>query len=105
MKKASLSDFLSVLRRFALPYKGYMIGAVVANLFSAVLNVFSFMSIMPMLNMLFGMDTQAYEYQPWQLDGIKDIAINNIYYYTTVLIERFGHQTTLLFIEIGRAHV
>ena len=75
-----------------------MIGAVVANLFSAVLNVFSFMSIMPMLNMLFGMDTQAYEYQPWQLDGIKDIAINNIYYYTTVLIERFGHQTTLLFI-------
>ena len=75
-----MKEFLKVLRRFALPYKSYMIGAIFANLLSAVLNVFSFMSIMPMLNMLFGMDTTAYAYQEWQLDGIKDIAINNIYY-------------------------
>lgn len=97
---SSLSSFLSVLRRFALPYKGYMVGAVVANILSAVLNVFSFMSIMPMLQMLFGMDTSAYEFQPWQWDGIKDIAINNLYYYTTVLIGRYGHQTTLLLIGL-----
>jgi len=96
----SLAAFLSVLRRFAMPYKGYMAAAVGANLMSALLNVFSFMSIMPMLNMLFGMDTQAYHFQPWQWDGIKDIAINNIYYYTTVLIARYGHQTTLLLIGI-----
>lgn len=95
-----MKEFLKVLRRFALPYKSYMIGAIFANLLSAVLNVFSFMSIMPMLNMLFGMDTTAYAYQEWQLDGIKDIAINNIYYYTTVLIGRFGHQTTLLLIGV-----
>ncbi len=95
-----MKEFLKVLRRFALPYKSYMIGAIIANLLSAVLNVFSFMSIMPMLNMLFGMDTAAYAYQEWQLDGIKDIAINNIYYYTTVLIGRFGHQTTLLLIGV-----
>ena len=95
-----MKEFLKVLRRFALPYKSYMIGAIFANLLSAVLNVFSFMSIMPMLNMLFGMDTTAYAYQEWQFDGIKDIAINNIYYYTTVLIGRFGHQTTLLLIGV-----
>ena len=95
-----MKEFLKVLRRFALPYKSYMIGAIFANLLSAVLNVFSFMSIMPMLNMLFGMDTAAYAYQEWQLDGNKDIAINNIYYYTTVLIGRFGHQTTLLLIGV-----
>ena len=95
-----MKEFLKVLRRFALPYKSYMIAAVFANLLSAVLNVFSFMSIMPMLNMLFGMDTSAYEYQPWQLDGIKDIAINNLYYYTTLLIGRFGHQTALLLIGV-----
>lgn len=95
-----MKEFLKVLRRFALPYKSYMIGAIFANLLSAVLNVFSFMSIMPMLNMLFGMDTTAYAYQEWQLDGIKDIAINNIYYYTTILIGRFGHQTTLLLIGV-----
>ena len=95
-----MKDFWKVLRRFALPYKGYMIGAVVANLLSAMLNVFSFMSILPMLHMLFGMDTSSYSFQPWQLDGIKDIAINNLYYYTSVLIGRFGHQTTLLIIGI-----
>ena len=77
-----------------------MIGAVVANLLSAVLNVFSFMSVMPMLHMLFGMDTSAYEYQPWQLDGIKDIAINNLYYFTSVLIGSYGHKTTLLIIGL-----
>ena len=96
-----MKEFLKVLRRFALPYKSYMIAAVVFNLLSAVLNVFSFMSIMPMLNMLFGMDTTAYAFMPWDADaGIKDIAINNLYYYTTLLIARFGHQTTLLLIGV-----
>ena len=95
-----MKEFLKVLRRFAMPYKGYMIGAVLANMLSAVLNVFSFMSIMPMLNMLFGMDTAAYEYQPWQWDGLKDIAVNNLYYYTSLLIGSFGRQTALLLIGL-----
>lgn len=95
-----MKEFLKVLRRFAMPYKGYMIGAVLANMLSAVLNVFSFMSIMPMLNMLFGMDTAAYEYQPWQWDGLKDIAVNNLYYYTSLLIGNFGRQTALLLIGL-----
>ena len=80
-----------------------MVGAVVFNLLSAVLNVFSFMSIMPMLNMLFGMDTTAYHFMPWDSpEGIKEVAINNLYYYTTVLIGRFGHQTTRV---PGRGHL
>ena len=96
-----MKEFLKILRRFALPYKSYMIAAVVFNLLSALLNVFSFMSIMPMLNMLFGMDTSAYDFIPWDSDAsIKDIAINNLYYSTTLLIARYGHQTTLLFIGI-----
>ena len=96
----SSSSFFSVLRRFALPYKKYMVWAVVANLLSAVLNVFSFMSLIPMLRMLFGMDTAAYEFQPWQWDGVKDIAINNLYYYTTLLIGSYGQKTTLLIIGV-----
>ncbi len=95
-----MKDFWKVLRRFALPYKHYMIGAVVANLLSAVLNVFSFMGVIPMLQMLFGLDTSAYTFQPWQWDGIKEIAINNLYYYTSVLIGQYGHQTTLLIIGL-----
>ncbi len=96
-----MKEFLKVLRRFALPYKGYMIGSVFANLLSAVLNVFSFMSVIPMLQMLFGMDTNAYTFRPWQLDGIKDITVNNLYYYTSVLIEQYGHRDTLLLIGVA----
>lgn len=96
-----MKEFLRLLRRFALPYKKYMIGAVVANLFSAILNVFSFMSLIPMLNMLFGMDTAHYGFMPWDGPGsIKDIAINNLYYYTNLLIGHFGHQTALLLIGL-----
>ena len=96
-----MKEFLKVLRRFAWPYKGYIIGAIIGNLLSAVMNVFSFMSIMPMLNMLFGMDTSAYEFMAWDGDGsLKDIAINNLYYYTTRLIGDYGHETTLLLIGL-----
>ena len=101
MHNSSFSSFLGVLRRFALPYKRYMAGAIMANLFSALLNVFSFMSIMPMLQMLFGMDTTAYHFMPWDgPEGIKDIAINNLYYYTTLLIGEFGRETALLLIGL-----
>lgn len=89
---------MKVLRRYALPYKHYMLLAVLANLLSAILNVFSFMSLIPMLNMLFGMDSQTYQFMPWQWDEIKDIVVNNLYYYTSVLIAQYGHQTTLLII-------
>ncbi len=98
---SSMKEFLSILRRFALPYKRYMVAAVVANLLSAVLNVFSFASIMPMLSMLFGMDTTAYELMPWSSEaGIKDVAVNNLYYYTQVLISNYGAQTALLLIGL-----
>lgn len=96
-----MKEFLKVLRRFALPYKGYVIGAIFANLLSAVMNVFSFMSIMPMLNMLFGMDTSAYEFMAWDGPGsLKDIAVNNLYYYTSLLIGEFGRETALLLIGL-----
>ena len=99
---SSFSAFLSLMRRFALPYKKYILCAIIANLLSAVLNVFSFMGIIPMLQMLFGMDTTAYHFMPWDgPEGIKEIAINNLYYYTTLLIGHYGPQTTLLLIGLA----
>lgn len=96
-----MKEFLKVLRRFAMPYKGYIIGAIIANLLSAVMNIFSFMSIMPMLNMLFGMDTSAYEFMAWDSpESLKDIVINNLYYYTSLLIGEYGQKTTLLLIGL-----
>lgn len=96
-----MKEFLQVMKRFALPYKKYMFLAIAFNLLSAVLNIFSFASLIPMLNLLFGMDETAYTFMAWDGPGsIKDIAINNMYYYTKELIASHGHDITLLLIGI-----
>ena len=91
-----------MLRRFASPYKRYIVLAVIFNLLSAILNIFSFMSLLPMLNMLFGMDTAAHAFIPWDAPDVslKDIIVGNLYFYTGELITLYGKSTTLLLIGI-----
>ncbi len=88
------------MRRYVAPYKGYLIGSLIFNLLSAVLNVFSFMALIPMLQLLFGIDSTKYQFIPWDAVGLnfKDIFINNLYYYTTELIASHGASVTLLLI-------
>ncbi len=94
-----MRDFLKVLRRFATPYLGYVFGSVGINIFSAIFNIFSFTLIIPILQILFQMDTTVYEFMPWDGGGsLKDIVINNFYYYVTGYIEVHGASVTLLFI-------
>lgn len=97
-----MKDFLRVMARYVRPYKGYLVGSLFFNLLSAVLNVFSFLSIIPMLQMLFGIDQNRYEYIPWSAAGmsVKDIAVNNMYWYTTVLMDDYGAATALLLIGL-----
>lgn len=95
-----MKEFWHVLKRFAFPYKKYLCWAVVLNLFSAIFNIFSFTLIIPILNILFGTDTTVYEFIPWNgitdTGSLKDIAINNIYWYATQMMEKFGGSSTLL---------
>lgn len=97
-----MREFFRVMKRFAWPYRKYMLGSVFFNLLSAMLNVFSFMSLLPLLSLLFGMDTTQYHFISWDSNdvGFKDIAINNLYYYTTSLIAVYGKSTSLLFIGL-----
>ncbi len=96
-----MKDFIQILRTYAWPYRGYMAGALFFNLLSAVLNVFSFMSLMPMLNLLFGIEKQNYTFIPWNAGAsMKDILINNLYYYTQVLVQQNGASLTLLYIGL-----
>ncbi len=93
-----MKEFLHVLKRFAMPYRHFMLLAIAFNLLSAIVNIFSFSSLIPMLNLLFGMDSQVYEPQAWAGVGeIKEYIINNMYYYTTLLIKDHGPALTLLF--------
>lgn len=97
-----MKDFFRVMRRYAGPYKKYLFLSLFFNLLSAVLNVFSFLSVIPMLQMLFGIDQNRYEFIPWDAVGmsLKDIAVNNMYWYTTQLMNQFGAATALLFIGL-----
>ena len=97
-----MKDFFSILRTYAWPYKGYLIGSLVFNLLSAVLNVLSFMSLMPMLQLLFGINKGTYHFIEWgaQDTSFKDTLINNLYYWTQQLMERYGPSRTLLYIGL-----
>lgn len=92
-----MKQFWYVLKRFVAPYKKYLAGSVFLNIFSALFNVFSFTLIIPILNILFKMDTTEYQFIPWDADmGMKEIAMNNLYFYVTQLMEKFGGSNTLL---------
>ena len=97
-----MKEFFRVLARFIPPYKKFLFLTVFFNLLSAVLNIFSFMFIVPILQILFEMDSNVYSFIPWDTAdmGIKDIAMNNFYYYVTQMIESQGASVTLLILGI-----
>ena len=76
-------------------------GAVFLNILSAVFNIFSFTLLIPILQILFEMDSKVYEFMPWDSTGsLKDIAVNNFYYYVSHMIEVNGPSMTLLFLGL-----
>ena len=97
-----MKEFLQVLRRFVLPYKRYVALSIIFNLLSALLNIFSFAALIPILQILFktGDNVQVTELMEWGSGSIKDVAINNLYYYINQLIADMGSTTMLLFIGL-----
>lgn len=97
-----MKEFLQILRRFIPPYKRYLVLTVVFNILSALLNIFSFAALIPILQILFrtkGTGT-ATTLMPWSFDHIKDVLANNADYYVTQLIASVGATTTLLLIGL-----
>ena len=99
-KRLKMKAFWKVLKRFAAPYKKYLAGSVILNLFSAVFNIFSFALLIPILNILFKMDTNVYEFIPWNGMPDKETLMNNFYWYVSELIGRWGGSTTLLLLGV-----
>lgn len=95
-----MKEFFGIMRHYVAPYKKYLFGSLFFNLLSAVLNVFSFASLIPMLNLLFKLDTTTYTFIAWDAAGhsTKDILVNNMYYYTQQIMLEYGASTTLLLI-------
>ena len=99
-----MKEFIQVLRRFVPPYKKYLVLSVIFNILSAILNIFSFMAIIPILQILFKTEGAALtvNYMEWNGDfnTIKDVASNNADYYISQLISQIGPTTTLLVIGL-----
>ena len=97
-----MKEFITVLRRFVPPYKRYLVWSVVFNILSAVLNIFSFMAIIPILQILFqtGGDSVPQSLMPISWDNLQDAFSNNANYYVGQLIQNIGPTTTLLVIGI-----
>ncbi len=105
----NMKEFLLVLRRFIPPYKRYLALSVIFNILSAVLNIFSFMTLIPILRILFKTDDaeRVTSLIGWDsvhsLDSFLNYAVNNANYYIQGLITDFGATTTLLVIGLGLA--
>ena len=97
-----MKDFINVLRRFVLPYKRYLVLSVVFNILSAILNIFSFAALIPILQILFQTNDAetATALMAWDWTNIQEVLMNNMNYYINSLISEWGQTTTLLFIGI-----
>ena len=95
-----MKEFLQVLRRFVPPYKKYLVLSIIFNILSAILNIFSFLALVPILQILFQVDggIRATELMDWQLNGFQDILMNNMAYYVQNLVIETSATTTLLII-------
>lgn len=97
-----MKEFFDMFRRYVGPYKRYVASSLAFNVLSALLNVFSFASLIPMLKLLFNTEQTVYHFIPWSTAGkaLSDIAINNAYYYTSQLVAQYGPAPTLLMIGV-----
>lgn len=99
-----MKDFLRILRRFVPPYKRYMVLNIVFNILSAILNLFSFALIIPILNILFKLNDEIYTYKDWVFDpwtweswkATPELIKNNFFWFVSDMIEKDGGSFTLI---------
>ena len=90
-----MKDFIRFLRRFARPYTGTLSLSIIFNLLNGVMTVFSFAFIIPILQVIFGLERGDYRFKPWNSPDIIDTVTNNFYYFTGHVIETQGASRAL----------
>ncbi len=103
-----MRDFIRILRRFVPPYKTYMIWNIVFNVLSALLNLFSFALIIPILQILFKINKDVYEFIPWNFDissweswkALPELLKNNFFWYVSDIIQTSGGSFALIMLGL-----
>lgn len=106
-----MKDFIKILRRFVPPYKKALILSFIFNILSALMNIFSFALIIPILNILFKVDSEVYQFIPWDtlggtsiMDSVSaffSLAKNNFYWYLSSTIDAYGADVALMFLSFA----
>ena len=93
-----------LIRRFVPPYKRYVIWVFILNLLSTIFSLFSFATIIPILQILFGMQTKSHLFMDWSqytsMSELVDITTNNLFFYIEQMIVVSGAATTLLYLGL-----
>ena len=103
-----MKDFLRILRRFVPPYKKFMVWNVIFNVLSAILNLFSFALIIPILNILFKISDETYTYTDWMFapfsfeawKATPELLKNNFFWFVSDMIETKGGSFTLIILGV-----
>lgn len=103
-----MKDFLRILRRFVPPYKKFMVWNVIFNVLSAILNLFSFALIIPILNILFKISDETYAYTDWTFapfsfeawKATPELLKNNFFWFVSDMIETKGGSFTLIILGV-----
>lgn len=97
-----MRDFIKILRRYVPPYKKYLLLTILFNILSALLNIFSFAALIPILQILFetGDAAKVTSYMPMTMDNVKEAMSNNVDYLVGTIINDYGQTTTLLLIGL-----
>lgn len=94
-----MKEFFSQMGKYFARYKGYIAGTFILNILAALFNVFSFSILLPILQILFKVNTERYEFIEWGTGGVNnlvEVLKNNGYYYSQQLVDSYGPATTLL---------
>ena len=96
-----MKDFFALLRRFVPPYKKYLALNILFNVLAALLTLFSFALIIPILEMLFKVNATHYVYMTMADGSFKEVVVNNFYYYTQEAVVLYGPSATLALLAVA----
>ena len=100
-RNTMFNGFFMILRRFIPPYKRYIVLNVIFNILAAFFTLFSFALIIPILEMLFGINRAHYTFMPWGSGSLKDVVVNDFYYAVQCIIETHGPSMALAGIALA----
>ena len=95
-----MKDFFHLMSKYFSRYKRYIGGTLLFNVLAALFNVFSFTVLLPILQILFKVNTERYQFIEWGTGDFLETAKNNGYYYSQLMIDSYGPATTLLMLGI-----